>query len=289
MSGAIDLHCHSTASDGTLTPRELVRRAREQGVSMLALTDHDTTRGIAEAREEACGSGLRLIAGVEISVTWRRETLHILGLDIDPAQHELQQGLAWVNGQRIARARKIAVKLERLGVTGAWEAAVELAGCEAATRTHFARLLMERGLADDMKTAFKRWLGRKGQAFVRGEWASLEQAVGWIRAASGIAVIAHPVRYRMTRARLGALIGEFKQAGGLGLEVVSSSHNAQERETMAAVCRQFGLLASAGSDFHAPGNPYIELGRGLGLPARCEPVWHHFDTPAPLPEARAAG
>lgn len=277
MSGLIDLHCHSTASDGTLRPAEVVARAREQGVKMLALTDHDTVRGIAEASEAARRLGLALIAGVEISVSWRGHTVHILGLDLDPEHAALRQGLAWLEQRRVERARRIAAKLARHpGLEDVWEAAVDLAACEAVTRTHFARLLVQRGLAGDMGMAFKRWLGRKGKAFVGGDWASLEQAVGWITAAGGLAAIAHPARYPMTHTRLGALIEDFKRAGGVGLEVVSSAHSPQERASMAMLARRHGLLASAGSDFHAPGNPRVELGQGLELPRACPPIWVHF-------------
>ncbi len=277
MSGLIDLHCHSTASDGTLRPAELVKRAREQGVELLALTDHDSVQGIAEASDAARMHKLELVAGVEISVSWRSHTVHILGLDMNPGHAGLQEGLAWLAQRRVARARRIAAKLARHpGLEDAWEAAVGLASCEAVTRTHFARLLVQRGLAGDMGVAFKRWLGRKGKAFVPGDWASLEQAVGWITAAGGLAVIAHPARYRMTHTRLAELIEDFKRAGGVGLEVVSSAHSPQERASMATLARRHGLLASAGSDFHAPGNPRVELGRGLELPQGCPPIWVHF-------------
>jgi len=269
-----DLHTHSTYSDGTLRPAELIARAAEQGVDVLALTDHDSTEGLAEATAAAQQHGVRLINGVEISVTWSARTIHVVGLGIDAANPSLQNGLAGLREQRAERARKMAAKLEKAGIPDALNTVSVMAGTEAATRTHFARFLVECGAARDMQAAFKKWLGRKGKAYVSGEWTELENAVGWITDAGGQAVIAHPVRYKMTNTKLKALIDEFRHFGGGGIEVATSSHAMHERRKIAEIAGQNALLSSVGSDFHTPGNPRIELGQYLDLPAGCEPIWN---------------
>lgn len=277
MNPVIDLHAHSHYSDGTLSPAELVLRAQNKGVDVLALTDHDNTAGLAEAHKAAQQAGLTLINGVEVSVTWARRTVHIVGLGIDTENTALQQGLEGIREQRAIRANKMAVKLEKAGLSGVMASIKEYAGTEAATRTHFARYLVDNGHAKDMQTAFKRFLGKKGKAFVGGDWVSLEEAVGWIVNAGGQAVIAHPVRYKMTDTKLGVLIDEFKHAGGTGIEVSTATHMPHERRKMAIIAAQYELLSSAGSDFHSPGNPRIELGHNLGLPADTVPVWKDWE------------
>lgn len=273
-----DLHSHSTASDGTLSPTALVQRAAAAGVDYLALTDHDTTAGLAEARQAADAAGIRLVNGCEISVSWSGYTVHVVALNIDEQQAELQQGLAEIRDYRQWRAEEIGRRLARHGIDGAFEGASALARGELVSRTHFAHFLVQQGHATDVREVFKHFLVNNKPGFVSGQWASLESVTGWILAADGQAVIAHPARYGMTRTKLRKLIGEFKELGGQALEVVSGSHSKDDSFTMARHARENGLLASAGSDFHGPENPWIELGRLPALPAGCEPVWQAWPT-----------
>ncbi|MDH3326963.1 MAG: PHP domain-containing protein [Gammaproteobacteria bacterium] len=272
-----DLHCHTLFSDGTLSPTDLVIRAKEKGVHYLALTDHDETSGLDEAQAKADEIKLNLIHGVEVSVSWdNNQTIHIVGLNIDKENEALQQGLAEIRQERVRRAKKIASKLEKAGIPNVWRDVVEQNGFEALTRTHFGRFLLEHNHVKDMKEAFKKWLGRKGRAHVTGHWVPMKDAVEWITQAGGQAVIAHPVRYGMTNRKLEKLVLDFKDAGGIGLEVIGNRYSSAERAAMASLARRFDLLASVGSDFHAPGNPYIELGRNLGLPEHVKPIWHDW-------------
>jgi predicted metal-dependent phosphoesterase TrpH len=270
---AYDLHTHSTASDGTLAPAELVRKAAASGVDVLALTDHDTTAGLAEAFRAAADSGIRLVSGVEISVTWSAMTIHVVGLGFDPDKSALQRGLARLRDFRDWRAAEIGRRLEKAGISGAFEGARRYSSGRLIGRTHFARYLVEQGHAATVRDVFRKFLLRNKPGHVSGQWAALEDAVGWITAAGGQAVIAHPARYRLTRMKLRRLIGEFSECGGEGIEVVSGSHNRDECFTMARHARECGLLASAGSDYHGPENPYTELGRLMPLPHGSRPVW----------------
>jgi predicted metal-dependent phosphoesterase TrpH len=273
----LDLHCHSTYSDGTLTPDELVARAARRGVAMLALTDHDDTGGLAAARVAAQRVGLELVDGVEISVTWRGHTLHIVGLGIDPANEALQAGLAATRGGRKGRAEKIIAAFEELGIPGSGEGARKFAANpELVSRTHFARFLVKEGVVKDMKSAFQRFLGGGQPCFVPHQWASLSDAVAWIKGSGGTAVIAHPGRYPLDSAQMRQLLVEFRDAGGAALEVVTSSHKPHQYATFAAHARQFGLAASAGSDFHSPAESYHDLGGLPQLPAGCVPVWRDW-------------
>ncbi len=273
MALVYDLHTHSTASDGTLVPAELVRRAWERGVRVLALTDHDTTEGIAEARAEAAQLGMELFAGVEISVTWGGIAVHILGLGVDPEQPELAAGLGGLLRYREWRAQEIGRKLEKQGIAGAYEGAKAFSNGKLIGRTHFARFLVEAGHAEDTRKVFQRFLTRGKPGYVRGEWAKLEDAIGWIRAAGGQAVVAHPARYDLTRTHLRRLFREFADAGGAALEVVSGSHSRDDCVTMARHAADFDLLGSAGSDYHGPENPWIELGGCAELPPGVKPIW----------------
>ncbi len=268
-----DLHAHSTCSDGVLTPARLVAHAARQGVKVLALTDHDTTEGVHEAEHAADREGIRLVPGVEISVTWERHTIHIVGLQVDCRNEVLQEGLGGLRRFRRWRAEEIARRLGKAGVEGALEGARRFAHGASIGRIHFARFLIEQGHAGDMREVFKRFLVKGKPGHVAGEWAELEQAVSWIRAAGGMAVIAHPARYRFTATRLRRLIGEFRESGGVGIEVVSSSHSRDDCFAMALQARRAGLLASVGSDYHGPENPWIELGRIMPLPDGCLPIW----------------
>ncbi len=268
-----DLHSHSWASDGLLSPAQVVRRAAARGVEVLALTDHDTTAGLGEAARAAEEAGVRLVPGVEISVTWHRRTIHIVGLGIDPECPALAAGLERLCERRRARARAIDARLARHGIEGAYEGARRRAAGAVIGRGHLARFLVEAGHVTGFDEAFKRYLGRGRVGFAPGEWVGLAEAVGWIRAAGGQAVIAHPARYRLTSAKLRELIREFRACGGEGIEVVSSAHSREEVNAMTGHARRFGLLASCGSDFHDPANRWADLGRMPALPAGCEPVW----------------
>jgi hypothetical protein len=273
MSALIDLHTHSTASDGSLAPEELVARAAAAGVEVLALTDHDTTAGVAAATQAAGELGLVLIPGVEVSVTWGGRTIHVLGLGVDPENPALQEGLARLVDYRHWRAEEIARRLAAEGIDGAHAGAAAFARGRSIGRTHFARFLVSRGHAGDLREVFKRFLVRGKPGHVPGEWAALDEAVGWIRTAGGRAVIAHPARYGLTRTKLNRLVGELKEAGGVGIEVVSGSHSRDDVLNFGRYARERGLLASAGSDYHGPEAGWMGLGRLPPLPAGCTPIW----------------
>ena len=268
-----DLHTHSTASDGTLTPSELVRRACAQGVDVLALTDHDSVEGIAEAQRAARLLDLKLMAGAEVSVTWRGRTVHIVGLNVDPVSAVLQDGLTRQREFREWRAREMARRLARHGIMGAYEGALALVDGGIVSRTHFARYIVAQGRAKSLRDVFKRFLVSGKPGHVPGEWASLEEAVAWIRGAGGQAVVAHPARYKLSASKLRALFGEFQECGGVGIEVVSGCHSPDDARSMAVHARSCGLLASAGSDYHGPENPCVELGGLPSLPGDCVPIW----------------
>lgn len=282
MNVKYDLHTHSTASDGTLAPAELVRRAARSAIHVLALTDHDTTAGLAEAAREAHIQGIGFVPGVEISATWGSNGVHIVGLGVDPECTVLREGLNSIREYRLWRAREIGSKLADNGISGAFEGARRLAGGGLIARPHFARYLIEQGIAPDMRTVFKRYLVRGKPGYVASRWASLNDAVAWIRAAGGQAVIAHPARYSLTRTKLRKLLGDFVTAGGEGLEVVSGAHNLDETRTMAFHARDFGLSASIGSDYHGPENTWTDLGRLPDLPAGPAPIWSNWTVTPPL-------
>jgi predicted metal-dependent phosphoesterase TrpH len=268
-----DLHSHSTASDGTLSPTGLVQAAHTAGVNVLALTDHDTTDGIGEAGAVAERLGLQLVAGVEVSVSWQSQTVHILGLNINPECAALQDGLLRLREFRDWRAEEIARRLEKSGIGGTYEGACALTQGRIVSRTHFAHYLVAAGHAASVREVFKRYLVHGKPGFVAGRWASLEDALDWIRRAGGLAVIAHPARYQLTATRLRRLISEFRELGGAGIEVVSGSHTRDNINTMAMYARREGLLASQGSDYHGPENPWVRLGELAELPPGCCPIW----------------
>lgn len=272
-----DLHCHSDRSDGVLPPAEVVRRAHAHGVDMLALTDHDEIEGIAEAAAEARRLGMRLVPGVEISVTWGGETVHVLGLNIDPGCTELAEGLQRTRSGRDARALEMAEALARAGIAGAYEGASRYVGNpKLISRTHFARYIVELGVCEDVGEVFSRYLSEGRPGFVAHRWAGLAEAMDWIRAAGGTAVIAHPGRYRLGRTALLALFEEFRGLGGQAIEVVCGSHAPYQYEVFARHARDFRLKASRGSDFHAPDEGRVELGGLPPLPQNLVPVWHDW-------------
>ena len=274
----IDLHCHSKVSDGTLTPTQLVERAATRGVSMLALTDHDDLGGLDEARRVANEKNIIFINGVEISVTWRNRTLHIIGLDVDPKYLPLEQGLAAIRSGRVTRGSKIAAQLDKFGIQGSLEGAYCYAGEDGLIgRTHFARFLAEQGYAKNVKSVFKKYLVKGKPGYVSHQWASLNDAVGWICGSGGRAVIAHPARYKLGKNLLDELLLEFRALGGSGLEVITASHTPEQSLIFAHHANRMNLLASCGSDFHGPEESYFDLGRMPEFPIECMPVWHDWD------------
>lgn len=269
-----DLHCHSTVSDGTLSPTALVQRAHANGVDLLALTDHDELGGLAEARAVAEACGMRFVNGVEISVSYCDQTVHIVGLGVDPASAELREGLDNVRGGRNGRAKRIGNELSKIGIHGAFEGASKYAdNPELISRAHFARYLVEIGIARDTAAVFDHYLVRGKPGFVDHEWATLADAVNWIHAAGGLAVIAHPGRYRISGPEMTALFEQFTDLGGEGVEVVTSAHTPQMRSAFATVARRYKLLASRASDFHGPGESHVDIGRAEALPPDLTPVW----------------
>ena len=269
-----DLHCHSVVSDGTLTPEELAARAAANGVELWALTDHDEIGGQQRAAAAARAHGVKYLTGTEISVSFAGETVHILGLGFDASDAEMTRGLRQTRGGRGARAREMSEQLARVGIHGAYEGALKYAGNpELISRTHFARFLVEAGVCKDTGEVFRRYLTDGNPGFVPHRWASLKAAVQWITGAGGMAVIAHPARYKFTANEEFALFSEFKAHGGRGVEVVTGSHTAAEYVRYADTAREFGLAASRGSDFHSPGESHTDLGQRPFLPGELTPVW----------------
>ncbi len=273
MPSMIDLHSHSVVSDGLLTPAELVAYASSKGVRVLALTDHDDVAGLPEAQAAADEHELTLIHGVEISVTWRRRTLHIVGLKVDPQSPPLVQGLQQIRNGRHIRAQGMAESLARAGIEGSLEGAYAYAKQGIISRTHFAQYLVEKGHASDIRSVFKKYLVKGKPGYFEYNWASLEEAMGWIIDSGGIPVLAHPGRYDLGRTNMLLLLEEFRALGGVAIEVVTSSHTTEQFRQFALLAHQFGLKASAGSDYHGPVHSYIDMGRLPELPAGCVPVW----------------
>jgi 3',5'-nucleoside bisphosphate phosphatase len=277
MTPQIDLHSHSTISDGLLAPADLVRHAAAQGVQVLALTDHDDIAGLGEAAAAAREAGIGFVPGVEISVTWHRRTLHIVGLKVDPGHAPLVAGLKRIRDSRHVRAQGMADGLARAGIAGSLEGAYAHATKGGIiSRSHFARWMVEQGYAGDVRSVFKRFLVPGKPGYFEHKWADLEEAVGWITGSGGIAVLAHPGRYDLGRTRMLELFEEFRALGGTAVEVVTGSHSADQYGEFARLAHQFDLLASTGSDYHGPGMTYLEMGRLPALPANCVPVWNDW-------------
>ena len=272
-----DLHCHSTCSDGTLRPADVVARAAARGVRTLALTDHDELSGLDAARTAAAQAGIRLIDGVEVSVTWHGHTIHVVGLCVDPQNAALVEGLRETRSGRAARAQRMSDELERIGIPGALEGArAYVTNPELVSRTHFARFLVESGRARSTQAVFDTYLGEGKPGYVSHQWATLHDAVSWIRGAGGLAVIAHPGRYKLDEAKRSELLGTFRDLGGVGIEVVTGSHTPDQYAFWGARSRDFGFLASTGSDFHGVRESYRDLGDLPPLPSGCTPVWSEF-------------
>lgn len=272
-----DLHSHSTVSDGLLAPAALVRRAYANRVDLLALTDHDELGGIDEARAEASALGMRFVAGTEISVSWQDQSVHIVGLGLDVSNETLVAGLAKVRGGRDDRARRMGEALAGIGIRGVYEGALKHVGNPAlVSRAHIARYLVEIGIARDVASVFDHYLVRGKPGFVEHEWATLEEAVGWIHAAGGLAVIAHPGRTRVSKQGMEVLFARFCDLGGEAIEVVSGSQCGADALEYARVARRFGFLASRASDFHGPDESAVDVGRAEVLPAGLTPVWERL-------------
>ena len=269
-----DLHCHSVVSDGTLTPEELALRAKTNGVELWALTDHDEIGGQVRAAAAAAANGMAYLTGVEISVTFANETVHIVGLGFDATNPIIVNGLAKTRGGRGERAMEMSDGLAKVGIKGAYEGALKFVGNpELISRTHFARFLVESGVCKDTYEVFRKYLTEGKPGYVAHRWASLGDAVNWITQSGGVAVIAHPGRYKFTANEEFALFSEFKTHGGQGVEVVTGSHTTAEYVEYAAVAKEFGMVASRGSDFHSPDESRIDLGTLPLLPGDLTPVW----------------
>ncbi|MFT5261151.1 MAG: putative metal-dependent phosphoesterase TrpH [Saprospiraceae bacterium] len=269
----IDLHTHSTESDGTLSPTELVSRAAKSGIKTLALTDHDCVSGLEEARAQALLEGIQLIDGIELSVLWSSHTIHIVGLGIDPNNQALQSLIDQALEFRAYRAQEISKRLEKVGIENAYEGAKACAKSKLLSRAHFAQFLVEIGHAKDLKQVFKRYMVPGKPGYVVGEWVDFKMGIDVIKQAGGVAVVAHPARYKMTRSKLRRFFQDFKDAGGEALEVVSGSHSRQDAMNMTTHVLDFDLAASVGSDYHGPEKQWIQLGRMASLPQGCNPVW----------------
>jgi 3',5'-nucleoside bisphosphate phosphatase len=278
MTEKYDLHCHSTFSDGTLTPSMLVRRAADQGVTALALTDHDTTAGYLEANTAAGEAGIKLIAGIELSVNWKEKSFHVVGLNIDPNYPPLVEATKQLQIVRLDRAEKIAAKLEKKRITGALDWVVKAAGDSMITRTHFADFLVSQFHVSNQQEAFDRYLAKGKPAYVSTEWADMALAVDWITQSGGVAVLAHPLRYKLTANWMKRLLTSFKDAGGRGIEVVTGRCNNDEIKLLNDYANRFELAGSVGSDFHNPANPWVELGRLQPLPDSVTPIWEFFNS-----------
>jgi predicted metal-dependent phosphoesterase TrpH len=270
----IDLHTHSDCSDGTLSPAQLVQLAVAAGVTVLALTDHDSTAGVERARQAAAEAGIHLVPGVEVSASWRRQDIHVLGLWVDPHAEVLRTALVGQLGRRRARIAAMCERLTRVRLPGAaLQAAVE-ASATMPTRSHLAQAMLAQGLVDKADHAFKKYLNPGRPGHVAADWPALDVVVGWIRAAGGVAVMAHPSRYKLSSSARQRLLTDFVAAGGEALEVLSGGNGAQHAAGCAALALRHGLKGSVGSDFHSPQFAWNPLGRSLKLPDSITPVWH---------------
>ncbi len=269
-----DLHCHSVVSDGTLTPEALAARAKANGVELWALTDHDEIGGQRRAAAAAAAQGLQYVTGTEISVTFAGVTVHIVGLGFDDLDPRMQAGLQATRGGREERARDMAAQLAKVGIANAYEGALKFVGNpELISRTHFARFLVEQGHCKDTPEVFRKYLTEGKPGYVPHRWASLGDAVRWITQSGGVAVVAHPARYKFTPTQEYALFTEFKQHGGQAIEVVTGSHSPTEYVKYGEMAKELGFAASRGSDFHSPDESHTDLGTLPYLPGGLQPVW----------------
>ena len=274
-----DLHCHSNLSDGALSPEELVQRAIDHDVDVLSITDHDCTTAYSQLREAGIPdtlNKLQLVAGIEFSAQWRNTAVHILGLNIDIDEQAMIEAVSLQQKARRNRAGIIAEKLEKKGFKNIISEVDKLDSTTSIGRPHIANILVDAGVVKSVDEAFRKYLGAGKIGDVKNEWATLAQIIDWIRGAGGTALIAHPNKYQMTRTRLQELVGEFKDFGGHGLEVVSGNQDNHQSKTLAALCEELKLLSCCGSDFHKPGQYWAELGKHKPLPENCVPVWDHW-------------
>lgn len=269
----IDLHAHSTASDGELTPTELVEKAAGNNVETLALTDHDTVAGLAEAQTAASRHNLSLINGIELSTRWNNQTLHIVGLNIKADSKIIIDATIHLNQLREERAIKIGEKLGKVGIDNAYEKTKQISGNGTITRQHFAQFLVANGHAKNHADVFKRFLVSNKPGYVSVEWPSLDETINNINAAGGVAVIAHPLRYKMTATKLRKLISEFKDIGGKAIEVVTGNNNQNEIDTVTNYAKRYDIAASLGSDYHNTKTPWAQLGKLKSLPRGLTPIW----------------
>ena len=268
----IDLHSHTTCSDGSLSPQELVDYAESRNISMLSITDHDSFAAYSDLRTNS----LELVTGIEFSTHWQSIGIHIVGLNIDLQSGILRSAVSVQQQARESRARDIAQQLEKRGVINAYEGAKNLAANENIGRPHFAQFLVETGLCKNMEQAFKKYLGKKKNGNILKYWAPLPQVITWIRQAGGIAVLAHPLTYGLTYSRLSRFLDEFIEYGGQSMEVISGQQEPGQTDRLARLCCEKGLWASCGSDFHRPDQGWVKLGELATLPETCDPVWAHF-------------
>lgn len=271
-----DLHSHSTASDGALSPLALLQRAQQQGVELMAITDHDCVDGYLAVRQQWADQPMQLIAGVELSCVWNKRLIHIVGLDVDTRHPVLAEGLAQQQQARLRRAELIDAKLQGYGFAGGLQYATALAGQSQIGRPHFARFLVDKGHVSTAAEAFNRYLGAGKAGDIKEVWPELDVVVGWIKASGGVAVVAHPLHYKMTATKLRALCTDFKALGGDAIEVISGKQSPAHTQQLAQLAERFQLAASIGSDFHQPDTPWRELGRVGQLPKSCRPVWSLF-------------
>jgi predicted metal-dependent phosphoesterase TrpH len=272
-----DLHCHSTASDGTMPAADVARRAVANGVQMLALTDHDDLGGLPAARAVANELGMAFVNGVEISIEWETMQIHILGFAFDADNAALNAGLAAIRSGRVDRAQRMSAELEKIGIQGAFEGAMRYAeNPSLISRAHFGRHLVDSGVCKDMRSVFESYLvpGRPG--YVDHRWATLPDSIGWILGAGGIAAVAHPGRYKLNNRDMRRFLSDFKDLGGQAIEVMSGSHSLENVGTFGRLANEYGFLASRGSDFHGPDESYTDLGKLAPLPDGLKPVWEAF-------------
>jgi predicted metal-dependent phosphoesterase TrpH len=270
-----DLHTHSTASDGSLAPQELLIRAAANGVTCLSVTDHDTVDAYAKLDGSSC-PGVTVVPGIELSTSWAGRNIHVVGLNIDPNNNDLVNGIRKQKLARLQRAEKIAARLEKKGLDNPLEEVTKLANGANIGRPHFARYLVDKGIVTDFRQAFQKYLGNGKAGDVRQFWSPMEDIIEWILAAGGTAVLAHPAHYKLTNTRLRLLAEDFISAGGQALEIVSGIQTKQLTAKLTRLCDDLQLMASCGSDFHTPGNSWSEVGKFTRLPANCRPVWENW-------------
>jgi len=271
-----DLHTHTTESDGKFTPDELITQAEIAGIDVLAITDHDTISGLAKAYQAVLNKNISLISGVELSVSWCNRSFHIVGLNINPENNLLVDSLAEHKQQRESRAIKIGEQLDKCGIPNAYDGAKQLASDEAITRNHFARFLVNNGHAKNINDVFKKYMVKNKPGYVKTHWINMEDGIDLLNQSGGTAVLAHPLRYKLTGTWIRKLLTAFKQAGGLGIEIVTGNSTQNEVLLAADYARHFELSGSVGSDFHGHENNGIHLGKLNKLPKDIVPVWESW-------------